>query len=465
MDTMYFGLSIELEKHDSQDIAARLFTCPRITPEHALKMLYMLMIGTLSIGKFEEMTDAYIKELRDQIDSGKGIAHLMKNKLETWFATFGKPTNADYQYLKDRFNITQQDLYEVVREAESRSFTSPKEMAEYVKETIKLQDDAVDALAVPFYQQYIGMCNDISCNSIRTTPLIIGPTGCGKSATVQEFRKLLGPNYPLIWINMSTVAAETWKGTHMSDIIAYAIKSGQIKIQRHNPDQKVFYTIVLDEFDKVVGLGREKSEHSYDIMREIMQYQETKDTIKINLGDQISPDMYELSLDNAMFIFIGAHQGIENIIKKRLNIGNTIGYLQAESEKNIKNVDLLRQISHEDLITWGYLPELVSRIGDIIVMNPMTEEAVYQILSSKNSILGEHVKFCDKCNIDLRFKEDALRYIADETCKSGLGFRAAKTILARTLNSIYFNLTYGPGRERQVVEINKDFIAQNINIK
>lgn len=463
METKFFGLSIEMEGINSHDIAARLFICPRISPEHATKILDMLKAGKLSVGKFEEMTDTYIKELRSHFASGKGIAHLMKNKLETWCATFGEPTKADYQYLKDWLNVTRQDLYEEVREAETRYFASPKEMAESVKETIKMQDDAVDALAVPFYQQYIGMCNDISCSSIRTTPLIIGPTGCGKSATVQEFRKLLGPNYPLIWINMSTVAAETWKGTHMSDIIAYAIKSGQIKVQRDNPTQKVFYTIVLDEFDKIVG--RDKNEHSYDIMREIMRYQEAKDTIRINLGDQISPDMYELSLENAMFIFIGAHQGIENIIKKRLNIGKTIGYSSVEKEKQIKNVDLMRQVSHEDLISWGYLPELVSRIGDIIVMNPMTEETVYQILSSKNSILGDHAKFCDKCNIDLRFEEDALRYLANETCKSGLGFRAAKTILARTLNSIYFNLTYGPGRERQVVEISKDFIAQNINIK
>lgn len=50
METLHFGIHIVKDcKFDAQDIAARLFLCPRISPEHASRMLEMLIGGALSV--------------------------------------------------------------------------------------------------------------------------------------------------------------------------------------------------------------------------------------------------------------------------------------------------------------------------------------------------------------------------------------------------------------------------------
>ena len=50
METLHFGLHIvKNDRFDAQDVAARLFLCPRISPEHASRMLDMLIGGTLSL--------------------------------------------------------------------------------------------------------------------------------------------------------------------------------------------------------------------------------------------------------------------------------------------------------------------------------------------------------------------------------------------------------------------------------
>ena len=80
METMYFGIKIRKnKKFDVNNVAARLFICPRISPEHATKMLDMLVNGKLSIESFNDRTDAYIEELSRQKEIGDDIPYIMNN--------------------------------------------------------------------------------------------------------------------------------------------------------------------------------------------------------------------------------------------------------------------------------------------------------------------------------------------------------------------------------------------------
>ena len=79
---MYFGINIKKnKKFDVNDVAARLFICPRISPEHATRMLDMLVNGKLSIESFIDRTDTYIEELSRQKEIGDDIPYIMNNKM------------------------------------------------------------------------------------------------------------------------------------------------------------------------------------------------------------------------------------------------------------------------------------------------------------------------------------------------------------------------------------------------
>ena len=110
----------------------------------------------------------------------------------------------------------------------------------------------------------------------------------------------------------------------------------------------------------------------------------------------------------------------------------------------------------EDLEKWGYQPELLGRIGSCYVMNPMTKELVYEIISSaSDNILDAHIQQCKQLGLDIEFSDDVLWYIAEETLKSRFGFRSVKTILSDMMKKIYFDCDKYRGKK---LKINMEFI-------
>ena len=463
---MYFGINIRKnKKFDVNDICARLFICPRISPEHATKMLNMLVNGKLSIESFINKTDSYIEELSRQKEIGDDIPHIMNNKLAAWEKVFNTPTQKDYKYLEKKYGFTQNDLFGNTVEENVTPAKSAKEMASFVKQYIKGQDEAIDKLAVPFFlhldskrKQYI--------SKLKAPVLVMGPTGVGKSEMFRIFGKVC--DCPVIRINTSEIVPAAWKGLHITDILAREINN-DVTIK-----DLEYAIIVFHEFDKLTHFGQKivgsnGTDMDTDMMRDIMRLFETDHSLHLENGfdaQNMSARSYRLPVDNLLIVFDGAFSGIDEIIKKRLNIGRSIGYSQTQSNK-YDGVNLQRLVTTEDLIQWGYMPELLGRIGECVVMNPLTSDVIYEIMTSaKDNILQSHVDFCSKNNVDLRFEEDAIRYIAAEAHKSGLGFRNVRTLLSKALNRLYYDMPEETStKKKHVISISKDYVMQNINVK
>ena len=463
---MYFGINIRKnKKFDVNDICARLFICPRISPEHATKMLNMLVDGKLSIESFINKTDSYIEELSRQKEIGDDIPHIMNNKLAAWEKVFNTPTQKDYKYLEKKYGFTQNDLFGNTVEENVAPVKSAKEMASFVKQYIKGQDEVIDKLAVPFFlhldskrKQYI--------SKLKAPVLVMGPTGVGKSEMFRIFGKVC--DCPVIRINTSEIVPAAWKGLHITDILAREINN-DVTIK-----DLEYAIIVFHEFDKLTHFGQKivgsnGTDMDTDMMRDIMRLFETDHSLHLENGfdaQNMSARSYRLPVDNLLIVFDGAFSGIDEIIKKRLNIGRSIGYSQTQSNK-YDGVNLQRLVTTEDLIQWGYMPELLGRIGECVVMNPLTSDVIYEIMTSaKDNILQSHVDFCSKNNVDLRFEEDAIRYIAAEAHKSGLGFRNVRTLLSKALNRLYYDMPEETSaKKKHVINISKDYVMQNINVK
>jgi ATP-dependent protease Clp ATPase subunit len=238
------------------------------------------------------------------------------------------------------------------------------------------------------------------------------------------------------------------------------------EMEKYDDSFKLRYAVlVFHEFDKITHYGLDVNKRSgtasdMDMIRDIMRLFEKEHPLNVEIGKSYHTQYSELPTDNFLIIFDGAFYGIDEIVKKRLNVNKTIGFT---NNSNNANVNYQKLVVQDDLLEWGYTPELLGRIGDVIALNPLSTDVIYDILkNAKDNILDSHIDYCFHNNIDLRFSDEALRMVAEKAYKSGLGFRNVKTILSKALNNFYYEMIDNKNsRDRKVVEINKDYFIAN----
>ena len=460
----YFGLEIKDNgKFDALNVAARLFLCPRITPEHAIKMVDMLEKGSITVEGFRERTNEFIYELVSLKNTPKGITSIMRNKLEAWEKILKAPTQEEYEYIETFFTFSKETLFGNEQQKQiGDPLKSPISMAAYVKQYVKGQDDAIDKLAVPFFLHHDSKSKKYT-SRIKTPVLLMGPTGSGKSEMIRHFAKIC--DCPVIRINSSEITPTGWRGISATDVIARELRNGT------TIDDLKYAIIVFHEFDKITHhnqniIGTCGTDMDNDMMRDIMRFFETDHSLHLEDSTHPTGDTYRLPVDNLLIVFDGAFSGMENIIKKRLNLRQKVGFSQ-NSSSGYDESNLLQYVKTEDLEEWGYMPELLGRIGETVVLNPLSTDVIYEIMiSAKESVLQSHIEFWLKNNIDLQFDEKALRYIASEAYKSGLGFRNVKALLAKALKSMYFNMIQSSStQENTIVKISEEYIKEHLKVR
>ena len=476
VDSKFFGLPIKCLKANRPDyerLIANLFLHPQITSEHVKRYMDQLNTGIVSIEMLLRLTANGVNHLFVYKSSGANLSEIMHDKIQDWTNTFGELSAFDWAYLEKNYNLSRQLLVGEENKSPQADFHSPKEMAMCVKERVFGQDKAIDMLSVPFFQQYESKRRGKPC-LIKTPVLLIGPTGSGKSAIFQGYARC--SKCIIVPINSSEISGTQWKGTHMTDVILRTIKD------KHGPKFKSivgrdnvideYICVLLDEVDKIPHHDQKIASSSgtdfnTDIMCDIMRMLNPGEYLFLDDGfnQDGSPKGYRIPVDNILVVFAGAFSGIEDIVRKRLHLNKSIGFSQASSSAT--SIDaLLNQVASEDLIEWGFMPELIGRIGNICALNSLTPDLIYNIMTNaKDNILQSHIDYCHQYNIDLHFTPEALHLIADAAYKSGLGFRNVKTLLSKCLNPIYYEFRDESAKTAmRTVNIDHDFIAKQLNL-
>ena len=473
----HFGLHIaKNDKFDAlQDIAARLFLCPRISPEKATKMLEMLVNGKLSIESFIDRTDTYIEELSRKKEIGDDIPYIMNNKLDAWCKYFNTPSTKDYEYLETTFGFSQVDLFRDSAKS-TNIITAPVDFENYVRLFVKGQDDVIKKLSVPLFLLY--ECNENNKTyRINRSIVLIGKTGSGKSYLLRKFKEICGCE--IVEVNLSTTQPTGWKGRSIAEIFSYEINSGRIKTKVIGNKQVVTSKILFvgDEFDKIThygctNFGESGNAGDRDMQTEIMQLLNLDTSLQIQLGVDtatMKPILCELPINNILCVFAGAFDGIESIIKKRLNVGG-IGF--GKTVQKISTEDnLLSYVSKDDLKSYGFMDELLGRIGVISVLNPITSDVLYKIITSaKDNILQYYIEYFSKKNIDIQFEEEALHHISEMAYMHNKGVRGLDAVLSEIFNTIISKLPSRTDKaeaspsKHKVIAISKEYLAKNLNI-
>jgi ATP-dependent Clp protease ATP-binding subunit ClpX len=142
-----------------------------------------------------------------------------------------------------------------------------------------------------------------------------------------------------------------------------------------------------------------------------------------------------------MFILGGAFSGLEKIIEERTksNKENKIGFFKENISLQEDKTNILQQTTTEDLIEYGLMPELIGRLPNKVILNPLTKQDLINILTvSQNNVISQYKQVFSEAGIKLNVLDETIEAVADRAIENNTGARGLKTILSNVLNKILF---------------------------
>ena len=283
----------------------------------------------------------------------------------------------------------------------------------------------------------------------KETLLVIGPTGCGKTHLLRTAARVV--DVPFRSVSMTAYTEEGYVGDSVESIL-----SGLIPLADNYLPLAEKGMVFLDEVDKkarrALGMSSYRDVSGEGVQMGLLAMLDTGGS-RIHVPSQVTDrkqggySLVEFDTRDTFFVLGGAFLGLAEIIAKRVGGKESLGFAAPSDaarpstarDAKLRVCELLHAVQPEDIVEYGFVPELVGRIGSIAVVDPLSRDDMRRImLDVDDAVVKQQQARAQLEGFELEITAEAVDAICEQACQSGMGARRLRSLTSEIVARLFF---------------------------